>query len=109
MGNFDAVNAPALESSDGLRPFKAKVTMEIGDQHRFPKDTRAAVRWRNLLSPRFVYLYPGRSATRLGTTIPRRSATRRNSRSRTSTRAWPSPPGSTSRMTRRPVPVTSRR
>lgn len=27
-GNFDAIQAPALENGDGLRPFKPKVTME---------------------------------------------------------------------------------
>ncbi len=31
----------------------------------FPKDTSAAVRWRNLIGQRYVYLYPGDSAEAL--------------------------------------------
>jgi phospholipid/cholesterol/gamma-HCH transport system substrate-binding protein len=45
----------------------AVVTLEIDDDHAdIPKDSAAAIRWRNLIGQRYVYLYPGTSAEALG-------------------------------------------
>ncbi len=38
---------------------QAKVTMSIRDRHALPADTSAAIRWRNLIGQRYVYLFPG--------------------------------------------------
>ncbi len=48
---------------DGIRLVdgRAKVGMKLRKGHRVPSDTEAAVRWRNLLGQRYVYLYPGSS------------------------------------------------
>jgi phospholipid/cholesterol/gamma-HCH transport system substrate-binding protein len=40
---------------------RAKVSMKLRKGYRVPSDTEAAVRWRNLLGQRYVYLYPGTS------------------------------------------------
>jgi phospholipid/cholesterol/gamma-HCH transport system substrate-binding protein len=41
---------------------KAVVGFEVSNDHRdIPKDSRAAIRWRNLIGQRYVYLYPGSS------------------------------------------------
>ncbi|MEO5679127.1 MAG: MCE family protein, partial [Acidimicrobiales bacterium] len=60
---------------DGIRLVdgRAKVTMKLRTGTRVPSDTEAAVRWRNLLGQRFVYLYPGSSPVVLarGATIGR--------------------------------------
>ncbi len=40
---------------------RAVVSMKIRKGYRVPSDTEAAIRWRNLLGQRFVYLYPGTS------------------------------------------------
>src|SRR3546814_18276705 len=48
--------------------------MQIDDDHAdLPKDSSAAIRWRNLIGQRYVYLYPGDSAEALqdGSTIER--------------------------------------
>ena len=45
---------------------RATVKMEIDDDHAdIPKDSTAAIRWRNLIGQRYVYLYPGTSAQAL--------------------------------------------
>lgn len=44
---------------------RAKVTFTVGDDVRLPTDSHAAVRWRNLLGQRYVYLYPGTASTTL--------------------------------------------
>ena len=45
---------------------KAVVRMQIDDDHSdLPKDTSGAIRWRNLIGQRYVYLYPGDSAEAL--------------------------------------------
>lgn len=45
---------------------KAVVTFDVDDEHAdIPKDSSAAVRWRNLIGQRYVYLYPGESAEAL--------------------------------------------
>jgi phospholipid/cholesterol/gamma-HCH transport system substrate-binding protein len=45
---------------------KAEVWMEVDRTVRLPADSTAAVRWRNLIGQRMIYLEPGRSATMLG-------------------------------------------
>lgn len=42
---------------------KAKVTMAIEEAHVFPNDSSAAIRWRNLIGQRYVYLFPGTAPT----------------------------------------------
>ena len=52
---------------------RARVSMKLRKAYRVPSDTEAAVRWRNLLGQRYVYLYPGTSPVMMtkGTTIAR--------------------------------------
>ncbi len=40
---------------------RARVSLKIRKGYRLPSDTEAAIRWRNLLGQRYVYLYPGSS------------------------------------------------
>jgi phospholipid/cholesterol/gamma-HCH transport system substrate-binding protein len=48
----------AIDTRDGV----AEVTFQIDDDHDdIPKDSAAAIRWRNLIGQRYVYLYPGDS------------------------------------------------
>jgi phospholipid/cholesterol/gamma-HCH transport system substrate-binding protein len=55
---------------------RAQVTFKVRKSVKLPTDTSAAVRWRNLLGQRYLYLYPGtastimRSGDRIGTTRP---------------------------------------
>lgn len=42
---------------------QAVVRFQVREGLRLPTDTQAAVRWRNLLGQRYVYLYPGNAAT----------------------------------------------
>jgi phospholipid/cholesterol/gamma-HCH transport system substrate-binding protein len=44
---------------------KAKVRFSVRKGVKLPADTEAAVRWRNLLGQRYVYLYPGDASTTL--------------------------------------------
>ena len=44
---------------------KAVVTMAIDDDRIVPADSAAAIRWRNLIGQRYIYLYPGDAPTRL--------------------------------------------
>jgi phospholipid/cholesterol/gamma-HCH transport system substrate-binding protein len=44
---------------------RARVTMRVKHQLKLPSDTEAAIRWRNLLGQRYLYLYPGTSSTAL--------------------------------------------
>lgn len=44
---------------------RAIVTMRIHSDRVVPEDTRATIRWRNLIGQRYVYLDPGTAATRL--------------------------------------------
>lgn len=47
-----------IDTRDGV----ADVTFQIDDDHDdIPKDSAAAIRWRNLIGQRYVYLYPGDS------------------------------------------------
>lgn len=38
---------------------RAIVAMEIREEHALPIDSSAAIRWRNLIGQRYVYLFPG--------------------------------------------------
>lgn len=49
----------AIDIVDG----RARVRFTVDDKTRLPTDTEAAVRWRNLLGQRYVYLYPGDDST----------------------------------------------
>src|SRR3546814_2742073 len=52
----------SVSTDDG----QAVVSMQIDDDHAdLPKDSSAAIRWRNLIGQRYVYLYPGDSAEAL--------------------------------------------
>src|SRR5438270_4732560 len=42
---------------------RAKVTFSVKDSVKIPTDSEAAIRWRNLIGQRYVYLYPGTAAT----------------------------------------------
>ncbi|MEO7428588.1 MAG: MCE family protein [Acidimicrobiales bacterium] len=45
---------------------RAVVTMALDNDHAdIPKDSSAAIRWRNLIGQRYIYLYPGTSAQAL--------------------------------------------
>ena len=45
---------------------RAVVKLDIDDDHAdIPKDSSAAIRWRNLIGQRYLYLYPGESAEAL--------------------------------------------
>lgn len=44
---------------------RAQVTFKLRRDVKVPTDTEAAVRWRNLLGQRYVYLYPGKASTTL--------------------------------------------
>ncbi|MEV0168185.1 MlaD family protein [Nonomuraea fuscirosea] len=44
---------------------RAEVTMEVQDAVRVPTDTEAAVRWRNAVGQRVIYLLPGTAPGRL--------------------------------------------
>lgn len=46
-----------IEVEDG----KARVEFSVDDGVDVPKDSQAAIRWRNLLGQRYLYLYPGES------------------------------------------------
>ncbi|MER6947706.1 MlaD family protein [Nonomuraea sp. NPDC000554] len=55
---------------------RAEVTMEVQDAVRVPEDTEAAIRWRNAVGQRVVYLVPGTASGRLapGARIARTSS-----------------------------------
>src|SRR5437660_10917057 len=38
---------------------RAKVGFTVNDTVKLPTDSSAAIRWRNLIGQRYVYLYPG--------------------------------------------------
>lgn len=42
---------------------RAKVRFSVRKNLKLPTDTQAAIRWRNLLGQRYVYLYPGQAST----------------------------------------------
>jgi phospholipid/cholesterol/gamma-HCH transport system substrate-binding protein len=48
-----------------VRDGRAVVSFRVKHQLKLPSDTEAAVRWRNLLGQRYLYLYPGTSSVAL--------------------------------------------
>ncbi len=58
-----------IEVADG----KAEVSFELENDVKLPVDSKAAVRWRNLLGQRFIYVFPGESKNLLaaGDTVRR--------------------------------------
>ena len=42
---------------------RARVTFTVDDDVKVPTDSTAAVRWRNLLGQRYLYVYPGKAST----------------------------------------------
>jgi phospholipid/cholesterol/gamma-HCH transport system substrate-binding protein len=42
---------------------KAKVEFTVSDSVKVPSDSEAAIRWRNLIGQRYVYVYPGTAST----------------------------------------------
>ena len=44
---------------------RAKVTFSVREKVKVPTDSTAAIRWRNLLGQRYLYLYPGQSENAL--------------------------------------------
>src|SRR5438105_11728744 len=52
---------------------KAKVGFTVKDSVKLPTDSSAAIRWRNLIGQRYVYLYPGTASTILqdGAIVPK--------------------------------------
>ncbi|MGH9136381.1 MAG: MlaD family protein [Acidimicrobiales bacterium] len=46
---------------------EARVTLQVSNDYRdrLPSDTSAAIRWRNLIGQRYLYLYPGDASTML--------------------------------------------
>src|SRR3954447_3270796 len=42
---------------------KAKVSFDVKDSVKVPTDSEVAIRWRNLIGQRYVYLYPGNGST----------------------------------------------
>jgi phospholipid/cholesterol/gamma-HCH transport system substrate-binding protein len=49
----------------GVNDGRARVKFSVRNGLKLPADTEAAVRWRNLLGQRYVYLYPGGASTTL--------------------------------------------
>ncbi|TDC89132.1 MlaD family protein [Actinomadura sp. 7K507] len=45
---------------------KAVVEMQVDDEVRVPEDSTAAIRWRNVMGQRTIYLEPGKSQAKLG-------------------------------------------
>ncbi|MEO3783662.1 MlaD family protein [Actinocorallia sp. B10E7] len=48
-----------------VRDGRAEVELKIRAEHRVPRDSQAAIRWRDAISQRVVYLLPGTSTERL--------------------------------------------
>src|SRR5205807_3223470 len=46
-----------------LKQGRAQVSFEVEKGIKVPTDSSAAVRWRNLIGQRYVYLYPGTAST----------------------------------------------
>jgi phospholipid/cholesterol/gamma-HCH transport system substrate-binding protein len=42
---------------------RAKVEFSVNDSVKVPSDSQAAIRWRNLIGQRYVYVYPGTAST----------------------------------------------
>ena len=55
LAGVDVGRVEGTEISDG----EAIVTFNIDDHIELPKDSTVAIRWRNVLGQRFLYVYPG--------------------------------------------------
>src|SRR3954471_8537418 len=42
---------------------KAKVSFDVKESVKVPTDSEVAIRWRNLIGQRYLYLYPGNGST----------------------------------------------
>src|SRR4051794_18688101 len=51
------------ESSVSIDQGKATVEFSVKDSVKVPADSQAAIRWRNLIGQRYVYVYPGTGST----------------------------------------------
>ncbi|MEU5880497.1 MCE family protein [Spirillospora sp. NPDC047279] len=49
-----------------VRGGKAEVSLKVSTAHRVPRDSEAAIRWRDAIGQRVVYLVPGTQAAMLG-------------------------------------------
>jgi phospholipid/cholesterol/gamma-HCH transport system substrate-binding protein len=67
LGDNVKISGVAVGKVTGVevRTGVAHVTMEIEEDRVIPEDSSAAIRWRNLIGQRYVYLYPGDAPTRL--------------------------------------------
>ena len=61
IAGVDVGRVTATEIKDGL----AYVEFEVEKEVKLPEDTEVAIRWRNVVGQRFLYLYPGTSDTML--------------------------------------------
>lgn len=48
-----------------IRQGKAEIELKVGIRHRVPRDSEAAIRWRDAIGQRVVYLMPGTADTML--------------------------------------------
>ena len=60
------VKVGQVDSIDTTEEGTARVTLSLDEGVAVPEDSEAAVRWRNLLGQRVVYLYPGSAEAPLG-------------------------------------------
>jgi phospholipid/cholesterol/gamma-HCH transport system substrate-binding protein len=60
------VKVGQVESIDTTDEGAARVTLSLDEGVEVPSDSEAAVRWRNLLGQRIVYLHPGEAEDALG-------------------------------------------
>ena len=61
IAGVDVGRVTATEIKDG----QAYVEFEVEKEVKLPEDTQVAIRWRNVVGQRFLYLYPGTSDTML--------------------------------------------
>lgn len=52
--------------SIAVKDGRAEISFQVNKDVKLPVDSSAAVRWRNLIGQRYVYLYPGESTKMLG-------------------------------------------
>lgn len=67
-GDLVKISGAPVGRVDGIEVERgmAVVRMRIDDSVRVPDDSTAAIRWRNVVGQRLVYLVPGKSTTMLG-------------------------------------------
>jgi phospholipid/cholesterol/gamma-HCH transport system substrate-binding protein len=81
------VKVGQVEGIDTTDDGTARVTLSLDEGVSVPDDSEAAVRWRNLLGQRVVYLYPA-ARTRRWATATRSAAPGRSSTSGPSSTSW---------------------